>query len=87
MSGNPDDELSNYTGVTDAGLGEPCRNFQARLLCVTVTIEHEPLHSSLKSITTFRPLELESHNTDSDGTPYDLFASPQRNQAERQFSQ
>ena len=52
-----------------------------------MTIEHEQGRSSLKSITAFRQLDLESHNTDGDGTPYDLFASPRRKQVERQFSQ
>jgi iron complex outermembrane receptor protein len=88
LSGNPDDELSNYTGVTDGRVkANRAGNFEARIWGSSVTIDRRLGHGSLRSITAFRRLDLESHNTDGDGTPYDLFATPRRLQAERQFSQ
>ena len=86
--GNPDDSLDNYVdpfagslNVNRAGEGEMITWGTAATLAI------ETDHATFKSISAWRQLAIDAHDSDQDGTPYDIAAVLGREDRQEQFSQ
>jgi iron complex outermembrane receptor protein len=86
--GNANDSLSNYVdpfarrlNVNRAGESEAITWGGAATLAI------ETDHANFKSISAWRQLEVEAHDSDQDGTPYDISAILGREDRQEQFSQ
>jgi iron complex outermembrane receptor protein len=87
-AGHPDDDLNNYTHVTDGNTqANRAGGFDARIWGVAAKVTWQQPRFSLRSITAYRALDAEIRDYDFDATPYDIDWLVERIQDESQFSQ
>lgn len=87
-AGHPEDSLDAYVDPTATETwANRAGSFDARVGGVSAVIELQLDRFALKSISAYRDLDMDIHDTDQDGTPYDIAWQLRQAQRQHQFSQ